>query len=52
MRVFKIVLMPYKLQFSLCVSVFQMEGAYPRFLWISPDVVDSLVLSQVCECVA
>ena len=43
--------MPYNLQFPLCISVFQMEGAYLGFLWISPEVVGSVVLSQACECI-
>ena len=30
--------MPYNLQLSLCISIFQMEGAYLGFLWISPEV--------------
>ena len=38
--------MPYNLQFPLCISVFQMEGAYLGFLWISPEVVGSVVWSQ------
>ena len=38
--------MPYNLQFPLCISVFQMEGAYLGFLWISPDVVGSVVYGQ------
>ena len=43
--------MPYNLQFSLCVSVFQMEGAYLSFRWIRPEVVGSVVWRQACECV-
>ena len=43
--------MPYNLQFPLCISVFQMGGAYLGFLWISPEVVDSVVWSQACECI-
>ena len=43
--------MPYNLQFPLCISVFQMEGAYLGFLWISPEVVGSVVWSQACECI-
>ena len=43
--------MPYNLQFSLCISVFQMESAYLSFIWICPEVVDSAVWSQACECV-
>ena len=43
--------MPHNLQFSLCLSVFQMEGAYLSFLWIRPEVVGSVVWSQACECV-
>ena len=43
--------MPYNLQFPLCISVFQMEGAYLGFLWISPEVVDSVVWSQAYECI-
>ena len=27
-----------------------MEGAYLGFLWISPEVVGSMVWSQACEC--
>ena len=44
--------MPYNLQFSLCISVFQMEGAYLGFLWICPEEVGSVVWSQACECVS
>ena len=29
----------------------QMEGAYLGFLWISPEVVGSVVWSQACECI-
>ena len=43
--------MPYNFQFLLCNSVFQMEDAYLKLLWISPAVVDSVVWSQACECV-
>ena len=43
--------MPYNLQFSQCISIFQMEGAYLSFLWISPEVVGSVVWSQARECV-
>ena len=43
--------MPYNLQFSLCISVFHMETAYLGILWISPEVVGSVVWSQACECV-
>ena len=43
--------MPYNLQFSLCISVFRMEGAYMRFLWINQDVAGSVMWSQACECV-
>ena len=43
--------MPYNIQFSLCISVFQMKGAYLSFLWIRPDMVGSIVWSQVCVCV-
>ena len=43
--------MPCNLQFSLFISVFQTEGAYMNFLWISPEVVGSVVFSQACECV-
>ena len=43
--------MPYNLQFPLCVSVFQMEGAYLGFLWISSEVVGSVVWSHACECI-
>ena len=28
------------------------EGAYLSFLWISPELVGSVVWSQACECVA
>ena len=43
--------MPYNLQFPLCNSVFQMEGAYLGFLRISPEVVGCVVWSQACECI-
>ena len=43
--------MPYNLQFPLCISVFQMEGAYLGFLRISPEVVGCVVWSQACECI-
>ena len=43
--------MPYNRQFSLCISVFQMEGAYLGFLWISPVVVGRVVWSHACECI-
>ena len=29
----------------------QMEGVYLSFLWVSPDVVGSVVWSQACKCV-
>ena len=38
-------------EFPLCISVFQMEDAYLGFLWISPEVVGSVVWSQACECI-
>ena len=43
--------MPYNLQFSLCISVFQMEGAYLSLLCIRPEEVGSVVWSQAFECV-
>ena len=39
--------MPYNLQFLLNISGFHMEGAaYLGFLWISPDVADSVEWSR------
>ena len=43
--------MPRNLQFSLCISFFQLECAYLSFLWISPEVIVSVVWSQACECI-
>ena len=49
MRICKLFPMPYNLQVSLCISIVQMKGVYLSFLWISPEVVGSVVFSQVCE---
>ena len=39
--------MPYNIQSMLSITSFQMEGAaYLNFLWISPDVADSVELSR------
>ena len=39
--------MPYNLQLLLSNSGFQMEGAaYLSFLWINPDVADSVEWSR------
>ena len=44
--------MPHNLQFSQCISFFHLECGYLSFLWISPEVIVSVVWSQACECFA